>query len=113
MFHLAQDDSATDRRVLKIHPHNDGPGDFLPAIAAPERLAAPIVVCYQDKCSFKTSPSQTLQTFIHQTLADSARLVSRIDGQMINISAAPVMAAQCDANNRRTVCRNSAQPGIT
>jgi len=32
---------------------------------------------------------------------------------MINISAAPVVAAQCDANNRSSVGRDSAQSRVT
>jgi hypothetical protein len=69
-------------------------------------------VCYQDQRSLETGPAQTAKAFIHQTPAKSAGLVSRLNGQMINISAASVVTAQCDANNRRAIDRHSAQPRV-
>jgi hypothetical protein len=74
--------------------------------------AARIVVRYEDKRSLKTGPSQTVEAFIHQSLAESGSLVNRINGQMINISAASVVTAQCDANNRSGVGGDPAQPRI-
>jgi hypothetical protein len=81
-------------------------------MATPEFSTARIVVCYQNKRSLKTCPAQTANAFIHQTSAKSARLVSRINRQMINISAASVVTAQCDADNRRAICRHSAQARV-
>jgi hypothetical protein len=81
-------------------------------VATPEFLAARIVACYQDQCSLKTGAAQACKAFIHQTPAHSARLVSRINRQMVYISAASVVTAQCDANNRSAIGRHSAQPWV-
>jgi hypothetical protein len=81
-------------------------------VATPEFPAARIVVCYKDKRSLETGSAQTAEAFIHQTLAKSARLVSGINRQMINISAASVVTAQCNANNRSVVGRYSAEPRV-
>src|SRR4030095_13249877 len=43
---------------------------------------------------------------------DSASLINRINRQMINVSAASVVTAQCDANNRRAIACHSAQSGV-
>jgi hypothetical protein len=81
-------------------------------VAKPEFSAALIVACYQDQRSLKTGRAQACKAFIYQTPANSARLVSRINRQMINISAPSVVTAQCDANNRSAIGRHSAQPRV-
>jgi hypothetical protein len=81
-------------------------------VATPEFSAALIIVCHQNKRSLKTGPAQTAEAFIHQTPAKSARLVSRINRQMIKISAAAVLTAQRDTNNRRTIGGHSAKSGV-
>jgi hypothetical protein len=81
-------------------------------VTTPEFAAARIVACYQDERSLKTGLAQANKAFIHQTPANSASLVSRINCQMINISAASVVTAQCDANDRGAIGRHSAQPRV-
>jgi hypothetical protein len=81
-------------------------------MTTPEFSTARIVVCYQNKRSLETNPAQTDNAFIHQTSAKSARLVRRINRQMINISAASVVTAQCNANNGRAIGRHSAQARV-
>jgi hypothetical protein len=78
----------------------------------PEFSAAGVVMGYQDQRSLETGPTQTCKAFIHQTSANPARLVSRINRQMINISPASVVTAQCDANNRSAIGSHSAQPRV-
>jgi hypothetical protein len=81
-------------------------------VATPEFPADQIVSCYQDQRPFETGSAQACKAFIHQTPANSARLVARINCEMINISAASVVTAQGDANNRSAIGRYSAQPRI-
>jgi hypothetical protein len=97
---------------LKINPHDNWAGDFLPAVMKPEFPAARIVVCNQDQRSFETGSAQTAEAFIHQLFAESAGLVGRINRQMINISAPTVVTAQYDTNNRSAVSRHSAQSRV-
>src|SRR5882724_8744076 len=81
-------------------------------MSTPEFPTARIVVCHQNKRPLNAGPAQTTNAFIHQTSAKSAGLVSRINRQMINISAASIVTAQCNANNRRAIGRHSAQSRV-
>jgi hypothetical protein len=78
---------------LRINSHRYDAGDLCPAAALPEFTAARIIVGHHDNDALDPDPAQTLQAFIHQTLTESASLISRINRQMINVSAASIMTA--------------------
>jgi hypothetical protein len=96
---VATDGSGTVGVALCGH---DDAGDLCPAAALPEFTAARIIVGHHDNDALDPDPAQTLQAFIHQTLTESASLISRINRQMINVSAA---SRCCFCNKTVTKCR--------
>jgi hypothetical protein len=97
---------------LNISSHRDRAGNFFPPSPLPKLAAARIITGHQDNDALDPGPAQPLQAFVHQTLANSASLISRIDRQMINVSAASIVTAQRDANNRRPIGCYAAQTRI-
>src|SRR6266478_1504924 len=79
--------------ILRVYSRRDGAGDLFPAAALPEFAAAQIIIGHHDNDALNPGPAQTHQAFIQQTLTESASLVSRINRQMIDMSAAPIMTA--------------------
>src|SRR5882724_8655236 len=79
--------------ILRVYSHRDGAGDLFPAAAFPEFAAAQIIIGHHDNDALDSGPAQTHQAFIQQTLTESASLVSRLNRQMIDVSAAPIMTA--------------------
>jgi len=59
----------------------------------PKLAAAWIVVRDHDGRALETGASQTFQAFSHQPFSKPAALAFRINRQMINVSAAPIMTA--------------------
>ena len=84
---------AKTSNILWIDSHRYNAGDLCPAAALPEFTAARIILGHHDNDALDPDPAQTLQAFIHQTLAESASLISRINRQMINVSPASIVTA--------------------
>src|SRR5438552_16127678 len=82
---------------LKINSHHGGARDLFPAAALPEFAAAQIILGHHDNDALDPGPAQTHQAFIQQTPAESASLVRRLNRQMIDMPAAPIVTAYRNA----------------
>jgi hypothetical protein len=78
---------------LKINSHRDGAGDLFVAAALPEFTAARIIIGHHDNDALDPGPAQTLHAFLQQTFTESTSLISRINRQMIDVSAASIVTA--------------------
>ena len=78
--------------TLEINSHRHRAGKILPTAAPPELASGWIIVCHQNNGALESGATQTIETFIDQASADSATLIRRLDGEMINMSAPAIMS---------------------
>src|SRR6266513_2734903 len=92
--------------------HSDRAIELFPAALAPKFAAARIVRRHHDVGALETDPTQTLQTLTDQSFTHSPAPISRIDRQMIDVSARSSVTAERDPAARRSICRDAAQARI-
>jgi hypothetical protein len=95
-----------------IDSHWDGPRKFFPAGATPEFTTARIIAGHHDDGPLHANSAQSIKTFLQQTLTYSASLIRRINSQVINMSAAPIMTAKTNADHGSSIRRHTAQSWI-
>ena len=92
---------------LNINSHRHRAGNVLPAGAFPKFSTAEIVVGHQDNRAHNANPSQSVQTFLHQTLTHAVSAISAACPSARHICSTPGCALQIE---RRLLCRRPPQP---
>src|SRR6266513_1799420 len=92
--------------------HSDRAIELFPAALTPKFAAARIIRRHHDVGGLETDPTQTCQTLIDQSLTHSPAPISRIDRQMIDVSAPSIMTTEHHPDDRRSICRDETQARI-
>src|SRR4029077_2214133 len=95
--------------ILDISAHRHRAFEFFPAATIPNVAPAGIVVRHQNIHAFDLFAFQSLETFRCHAPSNPEVLIRRVDRQMINVSAASIVAAQSRADDCRSTARPSTQ----
>src|SRR5437762_13085084 len=86
-----------------ILPHRQRARKLFPIATSPKLAPAGIIVRNQNNRPLNSRVPQSREAFLHQTLTQSDSLIPRMDCEMINMSAAAIMAAQRHTYDRRSI----------
>jgi hypothetical protein len=86
---------------------------MFPPAGTPKFEAARIIVCDQNVRPFQPGFLQACEALGDKSPANALPAASRVDRQMINITATPIMAAQHSPDHGRIIHRDSAQTGVS
>jgi hypothetical protein len=90
-------------KAAYILPHRQRARKLFPIATSPEVAPAGIIVRDQNDCPLNARIPQSREAFLHQTHAQSDSPIPRMDCEMINMSAPPIMAAQRHTHDRQSI----------